>query len=59
MSRGSRELGIWRATALVVGNMVGSGIFMLPASLAIYGTLGLAGWLFSSIGAVCLAPVFA
>ncbi|MEK4606312.1 hypothetical protein [Geobacillus sp. FSL W8-1251] len=29
-----RKLGIWVLTALVVGNMVGSGIFMLPRSLA-------------------------
>ena len=28
------KLGIWTLTALVVGNMVGSGIFMLPQSLA-------------------------
>ena len=29
----SRELGFWMCTALVVGNMIGSGVFMLPASL--------------------------
>jgi hypothetical protein len=29
-----RALGLWMAVALVVGNMVGSGTFLLPASLA-------------------------
>jgi arginine:ornithine antiporter / lysine permease len=30
----SKKLGLWILTALVVGNMVGSGIFMLPQSLS-------------------------
>ncbi len=46
-------------TALVVGNMIGSGIFLLPSSLAPYGSLGLVGWLITSTGAVLLALVFA
>ncbi|WP_281181609.1 hypothetical protein [Actinomadura latina] len=25
-----RRLGLWMATALVVGNMIGSGVFLLP-----------------------------
>jgi amino acid transporter len=29
-----RSLGLWMATALVIGNMIGSGVFLLPASLA-------------------------
>ena len=29
-----RTMGLWMATALVVGNMIGSGVFLLPASLA-------------------------
>ena len=32
-----KPLGLWMCTALVVGNMIGSGVFMLPASLAPYG----------------------
>ncbi len=46
-------------TALVVGNMVGSGVFLLPASLAPYGGISIVGWLVSAGGAVCLALVFA
>ncbi len=47
------------AVALVMGNMIGSGIFLLPASLAPYGGLGLVGWILSAIGSVLLALVFA
>lgn len=47
------------ATSLVIGNMIGSGIFLLPAALAPYAGLGIVAWLISSIGAVLLALVFA
>lgn len=38
--------------------MIGSGIFLLPATLAIYGGISLIGWLFASAGAILLAIVF-
>ncbi|NJN86406.1 MAG: amino acid permease [Leptolyngbyaceae cyanobacterium SL_7_1] len=47
------------STALVIGNMIGSGIFLLPSSLAPYGGLSVVGWLLTAIGAICLALVFA
>ena len=31
------SMGFWSCTALVIGNMVGSGVFLLPSSLAAYG----------------------
>ena len=46
----ARELGFWTAVALVVGNMIGSGVFLLPASLAGYGGLSLPGWIISATG---------
>ncbi|MBB2497200.1 amino acid permease [Aquipseudomonas ullengensis] len=52
------EMGFWTCSALVVGNMVGSGVFLLPSSLAPYGGLSLIGWLISSTGAVLLALTF-
>lgn len=52
------KIGIWTSTALVVGNMIGSGVFLLPASLGAFGTIGLLGWIGSSAGAVCLALLF-
>jgi len=54
-----RKLGVFTATALVVGNMVGSGIFLLPAALAAFGGVSILGWLVTTGGAVMLALVFA
>ena len=52
------KIGLWTSTALVVGNMIGSGVFLLPAALAAYGGIGLLGWLGSSTGAIVLALLF-
>lgn len=57
--RTRRKLGLWICTALVLGNMVGSGIFLLPASLARFGGISILGWVVTSAGAACLALVFA
>jgi APA family basic amino acid/polyamine antiporter len=45
-------------TALVVGNMIGSGVFLLPAALAHFGGISILGWLFTSTGTMLLALVF-
>lgn len=42
-----------------MGNMIGSGVFLLPASLAPFGGLAFGGWVISAGGAVALAIVFA
>ena len=54
-----RVFGFWICLALVVGNMVGSGVFLLPASLAPYGWNAILGWIVTISGALCLAIVFA
>src|SRR3712207_644845 len=55
-----RTMGLWMATALVVGNMIGSGVFLLPASMAdVAGPISILGWLFTGAGAILLAYVFA
>lgn len=46
-------------TSLVVGNMVGSGVFLLPASLAPFGGISLVGWMVTTAGSVLLGLVFA
>lgn len=51
-------LGKWTSTSLVVGNMVGAGVFMMPALLAIYGGISVVGWLVSATGAILLAVLF-
>lgn len=45
--------------ALVVGNMIGSGIYLLPATLAPFGANAMIGWVVTIGGAMCLAFVFA
>jgi len=52
------KLGLWTSTSLVVGNMIGSGVFLMPAALAAYGGISLLGWVFAAIGAFLLAKVF-
>ena len=52
-----KKLGLVAATSLVIGNMIGSGIFLLPSSLAPYGLLSVVGWLITSFGALMLALV--
>jgi len=54
-----RGLGPWTAGALVVGNMIGAGVFLLPASLGSYGGVSLLGWVFAATGAMLLGLVFA
>ena len=54
-----RQLGLGMATALVVGNTIGMGIFMQPAALAPFGLNALTGWAAVIIGCVCLALTFA
>lgn len=54
-----RKIGLWIATSLVVGNMIGSGVFLLPASLASFGGISILGWLFTSFGALMLALLLA
>jgi APA family basic amino acid/polyamine antiporter len=50
-----RPFGFWMATALVMGGMIGSGIFMMPAALAPFGWTGSIAWLISIAGALAIA----
>lgn len=59
MDRNVRLLGPWMTTALVIGNIIGAGIFLLPATLAPLGQNAIYGWLLTIAGALCLAWVFA
>jgi APA family basic amino acid/polyamine antiporter len=52
-------IGFWMCVALVVGNSIGSGVFLLPASLAPYGLNSTIAWAFTAAGAIALAIVFA
>lgn len=50
-----RQLGLPMATALVVGNIIGAGIFLLPAVLAPFGFNAIYGWLVAVGGSMFLA----
>ena len=52
------KIGFWLSTSLVVGNMTGSGIFLLPAALALYGGISIFGWIYTVVGSIFLALVF-
>ncbi|TCT06805.1 arginine/agmatine antiporter [Aquabacter spiritensis] len=54
-----KKIGLIAATLMVAGNMMGSGVFMLPANLAATGGIAIFGWLVTIVGAVSLALVFA
>lgn len=58
-TRARKELGFWTCTALVIGNTIGMGIFLLPASLAPYGLNALLGWGVTVIGMSVIAWVYA
>lgn len=51
----TQVMGIWMTSALVVGTIIGAGIFMLPVSLAPLGANVLVGWLVSGVGVLCIA----
>jgi basic amino acid/polyamine antiporter, APA family len=55
----SRPMGLWMSLALVMGSMIGSGVFLLPASLAPLGWNSVIGWLITIAGSLCIAAVFA
>ncbi len=54
-----KKLGLWTLTSLVAGNMIGSGAYLMPASLAVFGTIGLAAWSLTAVGVIFLALVYA
>jgi basic amino acid/polyamine antiporter, APA family len=53
------SLGLAACTAIVIGNMVGSGFYLSPSAVAPYGLLGILFWIVMGIGAMCLGLTFA
>ncbi|RSS86653.1 amino acid permease [Streptomyces sp. WAC05950] len=54
----ARRFGLPIATCLVMGNIIGGGIFLLPASVAPFGTISLVAFAVLTLGAIALALVF-
>ncbi len=55
----AKSLGLAACTAIVVGNMVGSGFYLSPAAVAPYGNLAIVVWAVMGAGAICLGLTFA
>lgn len=53
------KIGFWTLTMLVTGNLVGSGAFMLPASLSQLGSISILGWIVTAFAAIVLSFMFA
>ena len=56
---GTKKMGLVGLTVLVAVNMMGSGIIMLPASLAQVGAISMLSWVVTALGAMCIAYTFA
>src|SRR5688500_14169154 len=55
----SDRLGLPATTALVVGGIVGTGIFTVPAAIAVYGWLSVPAFAIVSAGSLAIALSFA
>ncbi|MCG3202224.1 MAG: Arginine/agmatine antiporter [Gammaproteobacteria bacterium] len=55
----AKSLGVAACTAIVVGNMVGSGFYLSPSAVAPYGSLAVIAWIVMAVGAICLGLTFA
>jgi arginine:agmatine antiporter len=55
----TKSLGVSACTAIVIGNMVGSGFYLSPAALAPYGNLAILAWAVMGAGAICVGLTFA
>ena len=52
-------MGLTQATMLVAGNMIGTGVFLLPVNLAHVGGIAIFGWLIATLGVAALGLTFA
>ena len=54
MTETRQTIGIWLTSSVVVGTMIGAGIFLLPVSLAPLGANAVIGWILSAMGAMSI-----
>ncbi len=52
-------MGVFMATCLVTGNMIGSGVFFLPRALSAFGWIAIIAWVVTGAGSLLLALTFA
>lgn len=54
-----KKMGLAMATVLVLVNMIGTGIFLLPVSMASVGSISILGWVVAGVGAAAIGLMFA
>ena len=59
MSDPAKKMSLLQATMLVAGNMIGTGVFLLPVNLASVGGIAVFGWIVATAGAAALGLIFA
>ncbi|MGY0217095.1 amino acid permease [Endozoicomonadaceae bacterium StTr2] len=59
MTVSQAKLSLPQLTLVVIGNVLGPGLFLLPANLAALGSISLIGWLFTALFALVMALLFA
>jgi arginine:agmatine antiporter len=59
VSKPGRKMTLSQATMLVAGNMIGTGVFLLPVNLAQVGSIAIFGWVVATVGVAALGLVFA
>jgi len=59
VSQPGKKMSLWQATMLVAGNMIGTGVFLLPVNLAQVGGIAIFGWVIATIGVAALGLCFA
>jgi arginine:agmatine antiporter len=56
---GDASMGVWGATALVAGSMIGSGVYLLPATFGLMGSISVLGWIAATLAALAIGGLFA
>ncbi len=59
MADANKKMSLAGLTTLVMVNMMGSGIILLPSSMAQLGAVSLLSWIVTAIGSMCIAYCFA
>jgi arginine:agmatine antiporter len=59
VSSSGRKMNLTQATMLVAGNMIGTGVFLLPVNLAQVGSIAIFGWVIATIGVAAIGLIFA
>lgn len=52
------KVGVFGAAALVAGSMIGSGVYLLPATMGAIGSISILGWIAATLAALAIAGVF-